>query len=803
MKYYTDRVSVGLLESPMTKFVSNVIVDILLGGGSVILEYPTSFKDISLVIANSCVYNSKKTVMIITNPSTIDGLNNDYYLLSDGSVPFILRVPIGIKTESNVVAKVHFPKGAKAFSKKQYTQDYKEALENKDSILILASDTEYPNLEEDNYYFQNYKKPEILFFNNASFSSEKQIVDIINWCTKNNIQFLLLIDRLSPKFYDSINPDVFVLPFHIGMLRELAAIDETIIKGFEREQYKENAKIISKFSIDQPYHYTTESSIDYISIDNGSILIQCVREMSAIFRSLDIQSLMLKHELMQLLSIAHESIGSFIPIDKLTKYSMSIGVRINGKDFCQEIIRLSKSSVNTLKEKCILIVSLFLTIWNCLYNCKSPIFERGYTKDNKFSKLYEIIKLSINQYDRIFILPTNKQELSQLNKLIRQLFSDDISKIVITSSLNVTEEMANSSLAIFPGSPKMNELYLLNYPFRSIKVLSYHDEDYKMTRDLISLYMYIDGYRSNLFSEKLNYIVNQVPKTRDYLALVPSITKYVLKQKNEKTAEAINDVMNEINTEVVKKYPELNGYLKDIDGFKKMKKEYESELENNIVNNIKKSSSYFILTLENCYTDQCIVYYSALKTVHPFFVDNEIIESTIDETMEGKVIVKAPGNNSNLLELLLDLYGLKDKIDYEIVNIWDDCVHSFQNSDYTMPRLYDRYVELGGIKTRQTVNQWFNGNVMGPNSQDDLEIIGEILGNEDLTINADYIFEELERIRNYKRALGRKLNKIIASIIQHESFENDDPFSEMIRENVKNYLFVVKKIQKVCIDSNT
>ena len=264
MKYYTDRVSVGLLESPMTKFVSNVIVDILLGGGSVILEYPTSFKDISLVIANSCVYNSKKTVMIITNPSTIDGLNNDYYLLSDGSVPFILRVPIGIKTESNVVAKVHFPKGAKAFSKKQYTQDYKEALENKDSILILASDTEYPNLEEDNYYFQNYKKPEILFFNNASFSSEKQIVDIINWCTKNNIQFLLLIDRLSPKFYDSINPDVFVLPFHIGMLRELAAIDETIIKGFEREQYKENAKIISKFSIDQPYHYTTESSIDYI-----------------------------------------------------------------------------------------------------------------------------------------------------------------------------------------------------------------------------------------------------------------------------------------------------------------------------------------------------------------------------------------------------------------------------------------------------------------------------------------------------------------------------------------------------------
>ena len=86
---------------------------------------------------------------------------------------------------------------------------------------------------------------------------------------------------------------------------------------------------------------------------------------------------------------------------------------------------------------------------------------------------------------------------------------------------------------------------------------------------------------------------------------------------------------------------------------------------------------------------------------------------------------------------------------------------------------------------------------MGPNNKRDLEIIGRVLDNEDLITNADYIFDELERIRNYKRILGRRLIRIIVSIIQHEQSDNEDPFTEMIRENVKDYLFTVKQVIKV------
>lgn len=41
--------------------------------------------------------------------------------------------------------------------------------------------------------------------------------------------------------------------------------------------------------------------------------------------------------------------------------------------------------------------------------------------------------------------------------------------------------------------------------------------------------------------------------------------------------------MKNINTEVVKKYPDLNDFLKEIDRYKRIEKEYEEEsVKNNI-----------------------------------------------------------------------------------------------------------------------------------------------------------------------------------------------------------------------------
>lgn len=797
MKYYMGETSLRLPESPMTQFINSSIQEILSSGKSAVLEFPSNFGDLSLIIANEFVYRNKKTAIVFTNPETIVDLNDDYYLITEESIPLRLRVPIGIKTESGVKIKVHFPKGAKRSVKGSLAENYEKALLSSDrSIIILASDAEYIDFNDGELLVGEFKKPTLALFNNTLFPSENKLMKIISWCKDNNLQYLILTNHLSPNYYKRIGEESIILPLHNGLLRELSIIDESISSVFGNDYYKGNSKILSKFSIDQPYHYKSGLSVDYIEIDNGSVLIHCAKEMSQILNSMNIKSMVLKHDILQLVNIGYESINSFIPIEAQTRYSEIIGARINGKELCNAIAGYSER-MSELRDQTNNLTSTFMTIWNCLDRCKTPFYDRGYTKENKFSKLVDEIRKNLGNYEKIYVLPINKQELNQLNKFLKLLFDEDFGKISIMSIVNIDESNIGKAMALLPGNPKLNELYVLNYPFEKIEILAYHDDNITFVKNLISLYTHIDGYRSNIFSESISKITNEVPSIQKHLFKVPSIGKYIEETQADTSFTVETDLMKEINTEVVKKYPDLGDFLREIGRYEKVKKEYEEESVENYIQNIKRSSSYYVLKLENLYTGQTFTTYSALNTTHSFFVNNELMENSISGGMEGTIMVKAPGNHNNLLETLLDLYGLKDKIDYEIVNIWEECILSFEKSELAPSKMFKRYTELGGTKQRQTVYLWFNRKLMGPNDKRDLEIVGRVLNNEDLTTNADYIFNELERIRNYKRSLGRRLVRIIASIIQHEQSDNEDPFTEMIRENVKNYLFMVKQVKKI------
>lgn len=785
-------------ESPMTQFVYSSIQEILFSGKNVVLEFPSNFGDLSLIMANEFVYKNKKTAIVFTNPESIVGLNDDYYLITEESIPLRLRVPIGIKTESGVKIKVHFPKGTRKSVKGSLVEYYEEALLSSDrSIIILASDAEYVDFNEGELLLGGFKKPMLAIFNNISFPSESKLMKVITWCRENGLQYLILTNHLSPNYYEKMGDGPVILPFHNGLLRELSAIDESIGSIFGKPNYRDNSAILSKFSIDQPYHYKSELSVDYVVIDNGSVLVQCAKEMSQILNSMNIKSMALKHDVIQLVNIGYECINSFIPIDAQTKYSEIVGVRINGMEFCKSMIDYSDNTDASLRNKIYNLTSTFMTIWNCLDRCKTPFYNRGYSKDNKFSILVEEIRANLDNYERIYVLPVNKQELNQLNKLLKLIFREDFSKISIMSIVNIDENRIRNAMALLPGNPKLNELYVLNYSFEKVKILTYHDDNDRFVRNLVSLYTHIDNYRNNIFSISISNIIREVPGIQKNISNMPSIEKYIKESHAEASSTIETDLVRQINREVVKKCPDLYDFLEEVGRFERVRKKYENESLDNYVQSIKRSSSYYVLKLENLYTGQTTTSYSALNTTHSFFVNSELQENPISESMEGAIIVKAPGSHSNLLETLLDLYGLKDKIDYEIVNIWNECVLSFEKNERSPSDMYKKYIEFGGTKQRQAVYTWFKRKVMGPNNKKDLEIIGKVLENEELITNADYIFKELERIRNYKRSLGRRLVRIITSIIQHEQSDDEDPFAEMIRENVKNYLFIIKQIERI------
>ena len=795
MKYYLDDTNIKLIESPMTKFINCITQELLNAKKNVIIEFPTRFNNWPLIIANQYVYQNLKTTIIFTDPDSIEKLNDEYYLLLEDSIPFRLRVPIGIKTESGIKIKVNFPKQTKKSLKNKYIVDYQKALLDKKAIIILASDTENLNQFDGDILHEEYKQPYLIVFDDVFLSSENKILKLIEWCDHNQLQYLILVNHLSTNFYKNIPSDTLIIPFHNGLLKELSTMDENIYNKFMTDEYKNHATILSKYSIDQPSHYLKESNLHFVEINNGNSLIQCAKDMSQILSSTKITSILLKHELIQLINIAYDSINSFVPIEKLTKYSEVVGARINGFNFCSIILELSEEYGEDVKSSCRSLTSIFYTIWRTLHDCKSPFFDKGYTKDNKFTILIDEILNNIPKYQKIFILPTNKQELNIINKLLKITIPQYLPKLTITSIANLNNNELEANMAILSGCPKMNELYALNLPFDKIEILTYHGDDTKFTKDIISLYTYIDEYRSNFFSNSIQNILKTTPNMINYLSIIPSLENYI--KKTNQTPIAKNDVVECINTDVVKKYPSLNDYLKELDKYAIIKKQYEDESNMNQISSIKQSSSYYIITLENIYSGDIMVTYSSLKTIHPFFINGELIESTLSEDMEGSIMVKTPGNHNNLLDMLLDLYNVKDKIDYEIVEIWEECIKSFENSNLTTNSLYENYCKLGGTKQKQTVHLWFTRKLMGPNNKTDLEYIGKALGNEDLMTNANYIFNELEQIRNYKRALGRKLNRIVASIIQHENTTYDDPFTEIVSENVRNYLYTIKCLEKI------
>jgi hypothetical protein len=822
LRYFQDKTDIRLIESSVTKLVNNSINEILRAGKSAVLECPVNYTNQTLVIAYQYVYTNKKTAIIFSDGKKISDLNDDYYMIKEDSVPQRLRVPIGIRNDDGIVIRVKFPKGAKKGLKKTYKQDYDKALRESDrSIIILASDTDHEKIKGE-ILQDDFKKPSLMIFNNTL--PEEKISDMAEWCEENRIQYLILINHLSLSFYKNIGKGLIILPLSNGLLRDLSAVDESVSSAFRNPYYVKNSEIISKFSIDQPFHYMSGPTIDYVEIENGSVLNQCANEISGILKSMDIESAVLKYELIQLVRIAYDSIISFLPIDRLTRYSKKINARINGRKFCDIISGLSKESDAATYEKSQYLTATFMTMWNCLDECRTPFYDRGYTKDNKFSVLVDLIRDNLNNYEKIYVLPTNKNELSQVNKLLKSLFSEDLSKIAIMSMSRLDADDVENSMAILPGNPKPNELYVLNYPFREIKILTYHDNDFAFTRNFISVYRDNDIH-NNVFSESIANIVEQVPKIQDYISDAPFIGKFAskLNNRNESVSEmdhtgdvntvspqpipshsvSETDVTEEINEVFASKYPDLKEFLDGLDSYKKIEKEYEKESVSEYTQNIKKLSEYYILTLENPYTGQLEVNYSSPKTKHIFFSDNKLKESIITKEMKGKMVVKVLGSQKDLLETLLDLYGLKDMVDYEIIDIWNECTSSFGNSSQGTSSIYRRYQEFGGDKIKQTVNKWFNGEIMGPRDKEDLEKIGMALDNDDLINNADYIFAELQRIRVFKRNLGRRLSKLVAAIIRQDQADLDDPISEMIRENVRDYLFVVKEIQKINGNDNS
>ena len=152
------------------------------------------------------------------------------------------------------------------------------------------------------------------------------------------------------------------------------------------------------------------------------------------------------------------------------------------------------SSLNNRIVPLILSAKTEKSLYENLFNKYKP--EYLWAPDEMVSKLGGEIVFSEYGFTLLKTGNAPKPLYEELSLLLPTSGSTGSPKLVRHSYRNIEANAYNvlrmfkltpseKAMAILPGNPKLNELYVLNYPFEKIKILAYHDDNIEFIRNLI------------------------------------------------------------------------------------------------------------------------------------------------------------------------------------------------------------------------------------------------------------------------------------------------------------------------------
>lgn len=89
--------------------------------------------------------------------------------------------------------------------------------------------------------------------------------------------------------------------------------------------------------------------------------------------------------------------------------------------------------------------------------------------------------------------------------------------------------------------------------------------------------------------------------------------------------------------------------------------------------------------------------------------------------------------------------------------------------------------------------QWCKGEILGPQSANDLYIIGKIINDGLIMDNYLSMFQQISLMRTSHRLIGRKLKKMIKSILTDEYLDVSslNESESLIYENIQNGIYKI------------
>lgn len=837
--YYPEKDNETILKfpnelSPLTNFSLDIFSNIISQKNMII-----NFPDFKLYPASLFAYifadKFDQSVYILAdergdslNSRSKFSLNKNHYLLCNYREMLFHFMPVfylkklkenekdyqNNSIEYKLSLEKYLPRAIPSF-KKKYTE--KNVLDNKfHPKFIIDTDNKLYSIKEKLGYVlktnDKYLNPKehpigLIIIENADrfFHSFGRLENFVSWFKELDSDVKLLMHFNNP-YLDYIKLLEKELNFAVLPLNNYILENNEYLKSISIEYFNN----VDSNKLELVNRYNLDSSLIFAKKENISIYNQLISSGSidtffgsaySTFKKIDVDNVYNQYSL-------HKARELLFILYNLTinPSNLKISFKINRswiKGSIPHFIQNFKSRLYQENQKNRFFIYSFLDSLSNMYyelaNCKRVNEDLSYSRKAKDYILFELLEELSKKGEKVFIGTYMDTEPGILKEILEKGMNatDNLFPINMEMLIQKSDSEKEGSILVLPGViPEVFTSELFK-PYKEIIILSYEGNNYRFLQEQL------DSLFGNILEEKqymdfLRDILDEFDESENNEILDDFNKRFELVEFEEETITSDESDVVEQETEE----PEENIFTVDLHlneymgEWEKSKSNLNVDLSNVITQKTYDTISFKLMNIQtNQFVEKKLPVNKSYLTFDNIHNIDDAKELKPSELNSGDYIIIIDNDErKSLLNLVIDLSNFNYIINTDLVEYWKlEFLHYVESNNLKYSEVYNIYCNNGGDKTYQTVMQWCKGEILGPQSANDLYIIGKIINDGFIMDNYLSMFQQISLMRTSHRLIGRKLKKMIKSILTDEYLDVSslNESESLIYENIQSGIYKI------------
>ena len=413
--------------------------------------------------------------------------------------------------------------------------------------------------------------------------------------------------------------------------------------------------------------------------------------------------------------------------------------------------------------------------------------------------MFELLEELSKKGEKVFIGTYMDTEPGILKEILVKGMSvtDNLFPINMEMLIQKSDSEKEGSILVLPGViPEVFTSELFK-PYKEIIILFYEGNNYRFLQEQL------DSLFGNILEEKqymdfLKDILDEFDESENNEILDDFNQRFELVEFEEETitsdeSDIVEQETEEPDENIFTVDLHLNEYMGE---WEKSKSNLNVDLSNVITQKTYDTISFKLMNIQtNQFIEKKLPVNKSYLTFDNIHNIDDAKELKPSELNSGDYIIIIDNDErKSLLNLVIELSNFNYIINTDLVEYWKlEFLHHVESNNLKYSEVYNIYCNNGGDKTYQTVMQWCKGEILGPQSANDLYIIGKIINDGFIMDNYLSMFQQISLMRTSHRLIGRKLKKMIKSILTDEYLDISslNESESLIYENIQNGIYKI------------